>query len=242
MLDRLYTHSYALVIGINSYDDPRFSPLGAAEADASAFASLMAGPPHHFRVRTLLGADATRQAILEALHTLRRAEENDRVLVYFAGHGYTLTDLNGAETGYLAAHDTVPDKDFTALELEEILSLRRHCQAKHIAFIFDACFSGQALGLTRSVSAAEAFADRRAYQVLSAGAGDQTVSDYDSLTDMILTVLHPQALEDKPIYTLSQLGTYLRQTMAAVSRSQQIPQFGHVYGSQGGDFVFHVGE
>ena len=34
-----YIHSYALVIGINSYTDPRFVTLGNAEEDAAAFAA-----------------------------------------------------------------------------------------------------------------------------------------------------------------------------------------------------------
>jgi len=51
----------------------------------------------------------------------------------------------------MAVADTLPEKDFTALALDEITELRDHAGAKHIAFIFDACFSGQALGLTRSV-------------------------------------------------------------------------------------------
>lgn len=234
-----YNNSHALVVGINSYSDPRFMPLGNAEADATTFGQLISQPPYNFQVTTLLGAQATRQAILDALHNLRRTGADDRVLVYFAGHGYTLTDRFGSETGYLAAADTIPDKDFTALQMDEVTGLIRHAQAKHIAFIFDACFSGQALGLTRAPAvAAEKFMQRRAFQVLSAGSGDQVVSDFHSMTSSLIDAIKSGIANEDGLVTFSELGLFLQQSIAADSGQTQIPQFGHLRGSQGGDFIF----
>ncbi len=237
-----YSASHALVIGINSYCDPRFVPLGQAEDDAQAVAAALAEPPYEFHIQVLLGQYATKQAIQQALFELRRTADDDRILVYFAGHGYTLTNRFGAETGYLAAADTIPEQDFTALELAEVTNLRLHAGAKHIAFIFDACFSGQALGLTRAPAVAEdKFLLRRAYQVISAGAGDQTVADVRSMTDLMLAALRGEAgIEISPL-TISRLGLHLQQAMAADSGYTQIPQFGHLQGSQGGEFVFNPG-
>ena len=190
----------------------------------------------------LRGAEAQRHNILSALSDLRKSGPDDRLLVYFAGHGYTLSDNFGNETGFLAATDTMPDQDYTALKLDEVMSLRLHTSAKHISFIFDACFSGQALGLTRAPStAADKFMLRRAYQVISAGAGDQTVSDYRSMTRLMLQALRGE-VGDSGLFTLSSLGLYVRQEMAAESGQVQIPQFGHLRGSQGGDLVFWAEE
>ncbi|NDJ34708.1 MAG: caspase family protein [Chloroflexi bacterium] len=234
-----YDKSYALVVGIDSYTDRSFVPLGEAEADAQKFAALLESPAFGFEVRTLLGEAATREAVLEALFALQQAGPDDRLLVYIAGHGYTLVDRFGAETGYLACVDTESEKHYTALELEEITDLRRRSEAKHIAFIFDACFSGQALGLTRGVTerdtSAAALLERRAYQVLSAGAGDQTVSDFHSMTDVIV-----ERLAQEGVSTLNSLGLYVQQRMATESKQLQIPQFGHLTGSQGGDFIFEA--
>ncbi len=239
----LYTGSYALVVGINSYTDPRFVPLGKAEDDAAAFANFLESPAYGFHVTRLLGVQATRKAVLEALYNLRRGSASDRILVYFAGHGYTLSDRYGSETGYLAAADTVPEQDFTALEMDEVTSLIRYASARHIAFIFDACFSGQALGLTRAPSiAAEKFLERRAYQIISAGAGDQTVSDYQSMTAQMLEGLREGVANEDGMVTFSEIGLYLQQTIAAESGKTQIPQFGHLRGSQGGDLIFSLRE
>lgn len=235
-----YGTSHALIVGINSYADPRFVPLGQAEKDASEVAALLSAPPYNFQISLLLGQQATRQAILAELHKLRRTKPDDRIVVYFAGHGYTLTDLYSHETGYLAAADTIPDQDYTALEMDEVTGLIKNAYAKHIAFIFDACFSGQALGLTRAPAiAAEKYLLRKAFQVLSAGAGDQTVSDFRSMTRTMIEALKSGVISRDGLVTFSELGLYVQQLIAADSGQTQIPQFGHLRGSQGGDFIFY---
>ncbi len=203
-------------------------------------ARLLSSSPLGFNIRTLIGQEATKAAILEALFSLRSAQPDDRLVIYFAGHGYTLSDRFGNEKGYVAAADTVPEKDFTALSLNEITDLRLQTAAKHIAFIFDACFSGQALGLTRTASVtAEKFLTRRAYQVISAGAGDQPVADYHSMTHVMVQGLQNRTVSESRLLTLNSLGLFIQQSMAAESARMQIPQFGHLRGSQGGDFVFY---
>ena len=237
----LYDKSYALVIGIDSYSDPRFPTLGNAASDAKSIADLLAGPPFNFNVTTLFNEAATRQGILTALFGLRSTGPDDRILIYFAGHGYTLVDKFNNETGYLAASDTIPEQDFTALELNEVTDLRLRAGAKHIAFVFDACFSGQALGLTRAAStASDKFLVRRAYQVISAGAGDQTVSDVRSMTTRLVEGLKGALSGVDGMVTFSQLGAYVRDTIATDSGQTQLPQFGQMRGSQGGDFVLYM--
>lgn len=232
-----YEQSHALLIGIDTYQDPRLAPLGNAEDDAQTIAQVLVAEPYNFNVKLLLGAEATRDTILDALYELRDTDENDRILVYFAGHGYTITNRRGHETGYIACADTLYDRDYTALELDWVTGLRDHAAAKHIGFIFDACFSGAALGLTRAASVAAAkFLERRAYQVISAGAADQTVSDVQSMTTYLVRELR-QAARNGEFYTLTHLAISLRDVMSADSRHHQIPQFGHLTQSQGGDLV-----
>src|SRR5262245_33861943 len=103
----IYVNSMALVVGINEYADPRFPPLGNAEQDANNMADLLAGSKFQFNVTRLVNAEATRQNIMAALFNLRSCGPDDRVIVYFAGHGYTLVDRFDHETGYLATYDTV---------------------------------------------------------------------------------------------------------------------------------------
>jgi formylglycine-generating enzyme required for sulfatase activity len=239
-----YRQSLALLIGIDSYDDPRFMTLGKAEDDAQAIYDLLASQPYNFTVRSLIGKEATKEAILDELFRLRTTEADARILVYFAGHGYTLTDKFGKETGFVAAYNTDAKIDYTALKLNEITDLCRNATAKHLLFIFDACFSGAALGLTRAQNvSADKFLTRRAFQVLCAGTADQTVSDFNSMTNLVLEELRSEEVEESTgLYTLGNLGLVVQQRMTADSGKTQIPQFGHLRGSEGGDFVFRLAE
>jgi hypothetical protein len=232
-----YTASHALLVGIDEYAHPEFNPLGNAQQDAIDLANLLGDEPYHFDTTLLLGSDATKQAVLDALFDLRGGEKDGRIVFYFAGHGYTLVDKFGRETGYLACTDTILEHDYTALELEEVTSWRRFVAAKHIAFIFDSCFSSQALGMTTLRSAADRLRERRAYQVLSAGAGDQAVSDMRSMTRALLQALDPTQTTN--MLRLNAVGLSVQDQMARDTKSMQMPQFGHLEGSQGGDLVFY---
>src|SRR5690348_7575635 len=89
---------YAAVIGINYTQLPptlssegarraSVNPLNYAEADAQAIAALLR--QDGYEVVQLLGPEATRAAIIEALDEQAYAARNpgDLLLVYFAGHG-----------------------------------------------------------------------------------------------------------------------------------------------------------
>ena len=97
-----YSGSHALVIGINKYI--RTSPLAFAVTDATAIAETLIerfGFPTE-NVALLVDAKATKDAIAQSY--LRFADdevvaENDRVLVFFAGHGHTVSGRR--EAGFL---------------------------------------------------------------------------------------------------------------------------------------------
>lgn len=237
-----YRKSKALIVGINSYTNLTVHSLYEAENDAEAVATLLKTPEYGFEIKILVGRRATKKAILEALYKLRSTAPDDRILIYFACHGYIKTDNFGNERGFIAVTDTDPHKEFTALSLEEITDIRFNAGAKHIAFIFDTCFSGQALGLTRVISqSSDKLLTRRAYQVISAGAGDQTVSDFRSMTTFMVAGIKNKEAASYGLVTLNTLGLYLQQTIASDTSQTQIPQFGHLKGSQGGDFILSIG-
>src|SRR5574341_24656 len=240
-----YANSYALVIGINSYRNPAFQPLGNAEEDARAFADLLAAPPLNFNVQMLLGSRATKQAILAALYDLRQTTPDDRIVVYFAGHGYSLKNKLGFETGYLAAVDTEPQRDYTAVELDEVIDLRLKAPAKHVSFVFDACYSGQVLGITRAAAErapAASLLTRAAYQAISAATGDQTAGDARSMTDALIDAIRSLPPGPDGLMTLNEVAAYVQQEVNRRSKGAQLPQFGHLTGSQGGDLIFYQAE
>ncbi|MBN1427397.1 MAG: SUMF1/EgtB/PvdO family nonheme iron enzyme [Anaerolineae bacterium] len=237
-----YTGSHLLAIGINNYADPNFFPLGDAEKDAKALAEVLGGEPYGFSVTMLLGRAATKSAILTALSGLRSTKPDDRVIFYFAGHGYRLTDEFEHEVGYLGCSDTNPLDPYEGLEFEEVIKIRRWVKAKHIAFILDACFSGKSLGLTRAAvpqATAEEYMQRRSWQVLTAG-GDEVVSDAQSMTGVLVQALSKGIPDESGPLTLSHVGQYVRDTVAARQKRLQIPVCQYLEGSSNGDMVLFI--
>jgi|GEM_PF-6989930 len=233
-----YRRSIALVIGIDEYIDTSFSFIPGTVDDADSFAQLLRDLEIPFEVIILLGKEAIRSNILSELHKLREVDPEDRILFYFAGHGFTVTDQYGHDAGYIVAHETIYNKEYTAVPLHEILGLRYHSPAKHIGFIFDSCFSGQALGLSRGTSIAQdKYLSRRAYQVITAGAADQVVPDLTSMTQLLIAGVKEGNITDTDLITFSNTGLFLKETLASSVEKTHLPQFGHIEGSQGGEFI-----
>ena len=87
--------SYALVVGVSEY--PKLPPQGqlrfAARDAAAIYAALISPEGGQFppeNVRRLIGRDATLANVRDALERWLPsvAKEDDRVVIYFAGHGF----------------------------------------------------------------------------------------------------------------------------------------------------------
>ncbi len=138
--------SYALVIGISKYKNlPPEQQLRFAERDAQAMYSILISPEGgNFRaenVHRLIGPDATlanlKRELEEWLPSVARPE--DRVLVYFAGHGFVVDG-----TPYLAPYDfEVNDVPGTAYPMEQLGKVfGAKIQAKWKVLLTDSCHSG----------------------------------------------------------------------------------------------------
>lgn len=151
----IFTHQvppstrYALVIGIAGY--PYFDAdhkLVWTDSDATAFAQFIQSPAGgsfpQTQVRLLRGREATRDAIFRQLDWIgQRANENDLVYVFFAGHG---TEDPATHIAYLMPFDgdpSLPGSEGIPTEqfLEEV---KKRLNARNIIFFIDACYAGSA--------------------------------------------------------------------------------------------------
>lgn len=93
--------AWAVVIGIDEYDHvPR---LTYAVADAQGVSEVLR--EQGFQVTTLTNEEATRRAILQELgdKLVERVGPDDRVVIFFAGHGEDKQAPGGPADGVLAA-------------------------------------------------------------------------------------------------------------------------------------------
>lgn len=140
---------YAVIVGVGQYAKlPGNLQLRFAESDARAiYQSVIAkegGQIEPENVMLLTGKDATRDKILYALETWLPsvAREEDRVIVFFAGHGFVLQGK-----GFLAPHDfSLEDPARTGYEMARFgESLATRVKAKQKIVFTDACHSAKLL-------------------------------------------------------------------------------------------------
>ena len=138
--------SYAVVIGIAKYPKLDSShQLNYPERDAQSMNTILMSPEGgNFKaenVKILTGAQATLAAMRREIDTWLPsiAQEGDRVLIYFAGHGFI---YNGR--GYLAPVDFDPARieqtGYPMDELGQVIGSKIHATYK--VLMTDACHSG----------------------------------------------------------------------------------------------------
>ena len=251
--DTLYRDSHALVVGIDQY--AKWPTLHHAVRDAKAMQELLVSrfgfKPEN--VTALYDAEATRANILRALNEklsdAKRVKRDDRVVVFYAGHGGTRKLTSGRDVGYLIPVDAaVNDFASDAISMPQLQEVAEAITAKHVLFMIDACYSG--LGLTRgggansSVNFLADNARRLGRQMLTAGGADQQVADdgpagHSVFTWTLLQALHGKAdLNGDGVITGTELAAYVAPSVAAIAR--QTPAFGSLPGSEGGEFVFEM--
>jgi hypothetical protein len=145
---------WAAVIGISRYRNSKLPQLRYADRDASAFCQFLTSPLDSggmgvspANVRKLINKDATRMNIVASVTDfMKRAIEEDVVIIYFAGHGYP--DPDRPEVPYLLAYDSdLSQLAGTAVEMKVIQdAIRFYIKAKKVIVFVDACHSAGVSG------------------------------------------------------------------------------------------------
>ncbi len=171
---------------------------------------------------------------------------DDKVLIFFAGHGHTVPGRRG-ETGFLVPVDGKADKLSTLIRWDELTRNADLIPAKHMLFLMDACYGG--LALTRktippgSMRFLKDMLQRYARQVLTAGKADEVVSDaggtrpdHSIFTSHLLDGLDGAAGSAGTPITGHGLMSYVYEKVGSDPHSCQTPHFGFIDGD--GDFIF----
>ncbi|MDB5804229.1 MAG: polysaccharide deacetylase [Betaproteobacteria bacterium] len=249
----LYRESYAVIIGIDDYN--AWPKLRYATHDAGSIKDVLV-QKYGFKepnVTLLTNKQATRENIMAALgNTLadaRRVKREDRVFVFFAGHGATRRLPSGRDLGYIIPVDAAADNFTQAISMTQLQDIAEAIPAKHLLFVMDSCYSG--LALTRGGGRADGnvyareLAKRGARQMFTAGGADEQVADNGPNGHSIFTWTLLQGLEGKAdlngdgIITASELAAHVSPIVSTLSR--QTPAFGNLVGSEGGDMIFETG-
>jgi len=227
---------YALIVGVASYKNlPAKSQLEFSERDADAIYSILISPEGgNFRaenVHRLTGAKATLANLKQELEVWLPsvAKEEDRVVIYFAGHGFIQ-----AGRAYLAPYDLDPNNIAgTGYPMETLGNVAgSRIKARWKVLLTDSCHSGaitpdadaaqynkSLLDLSRSMFSLTASRDReRSFESKDWGEGHGIFTYY------VVKGLEGQADENGDgIVTADELADYTRTQVREVTKGMQNP-------------------
>ncbi len=187
-----FRQSHAVVIGINEYGNG-IPKLRTAVSDARSIARVLkagsdAGSDLRYDDIQLVTEDVTLKIlrILFAESLPQQIQPDDRLFVYFAGHGIALEGDDGP-AGYLVPQDARRDDRQTFLPMTDLSRWLDQLPCRHLLLVLDCCFAGafrwsstRDLGAPPDVIYQERY-DRyirdRAWQVITSAAYDQKALD-----------------------------------------------------------------
>lgn len=245
----LYQQSHALLIGISSYTNGWTSLPGVTKDVPRVKEALEKNGFQVEVVMSPLNKAALDKAFSGFISKYGNKSDN-RLLVYYAGHGHTVITDWGGELGYLVPADApIPLKNdptifqSKAMEMAQIEIYAKRIQSKHAIFIFDACFAGSIFtedrsGIPEYISYSTVKPVR---QFITSGSADETVADASYFCDQFIEALDGKADYDGDGYlTGSELGHFLKKEIIRFSNNRQHPQSGKINDPRldDGDFVF----
>jgi len=247
----LYSKTHAVVIGIDRYPGlPYDRQLSFAVKDAKGVEQCLRDHFRFERIVTLYNEEATKEGILRVLlGDMGATGKEDGIFVFFAGHG--MTERTGyGDLGYIVPHNGTLDpgrldRNISMTLIKEDIS--KKIPAKHIFYVFDACYSGLLLAgrgteraTGRSYDYLMEITKEPVRQVLTAGDRDQVVLDGGPRGHSVFTGRLIEALESADDFlTASELATIVKERVYSDAKSRghrQTPKDGELFGM--GDFVF----
>jgi hypothetical protein len=234
-----YSNSRAFIIGINRYLGA--SPLSFAVNDATEVATLLIDnfsfPKEN--VTVLLDENATKDCIMKSFlrYTNDDIDKDERIFVFFAGHGFTRTGIRG-EIGYLVPYDADMSEFSTFIRWDDLTRNAELVPAKHMLFIMDACYGGLAINRSLKPGSVRFLKDmmiRYSRQVLTAGKADEVVSDaggplpkHSVFTGHLIEAITGKAANENGVITANAVMAYVYEKVASDKDSRD------------GDFIFQA--
>lgn len=191
----------AIVIGINKYI--HIPKLKNAVNDAEKIAKVLR-ERYDYKVLSLINENATYEKLQILLNNLNNKEpiyftnnekveftSKDRVLFYFAGHGFAEDAQDSDDckpAGYFMPQNAEEKHKNTWLSMEDVYNTFNQLECHHLLMILDCCFAGRIswIGQGRSASgsrkkvyqqAYNRFINERTQQIITSAAHDEKAQD-----------------------------------------------------------------
>ena len=252
----IYDNSWALLIGIDKYESVR--KLNYAVKDAESMQNILLNTFGFSseKITLLTNEQANKQNILKSFSDItKNANANDRVIIFFAGHGETMDLPEGGEMGYLLPVDgNREDLYLSSIGMDELKKLSLMSKAKHVLYLIDACYGGIAAIGSRGLEPEttpnyiEKITKDKSRQIITAGGKGEQVIEKPEWGHSAFSLNLKRGLKEgradlnsDGYITANELALFLSEKVTIDSENQQTPQFGRMT-SQEGEFVFIYSE
>lgn len=227
---------YALLIGVNDYQDPKINALDNPVNDALRLKRVLQKNYTFEEENITLLKNPTRTEIIESFDKLSsQINKEDNLIIFYAGHGIWDERL---KQGFWLPKDSRKESKAAWLSNGTIRDYLGGIKSKHTLLIADACFSG-GIFKTRDVFMG-AKAVLELYKLPSRKAmtsgNMKTVPDKSVFMEYLIKRLNEN---QQSVMSAESLFSSFR--VAVINNSSgQVPQYGDIRdaGDEGGDFVF----
>jgi hypothetical protein len=238
----LYKESHALLIGVSKYK--YWSSLENIPREMALLESALKN--NGFHVQTHLDPTCIElKSTIENFINQFGFNSNNRLLIFFSGHGYTRQD---GQKGYIVPADAVDPRDDEigfaqkAIEMEQIITWAKRIESKHALFVFDSCFSGTIFRTKTTLVPAyiSYLTGKPVRQFITAGSAGEKVPSESCFIKCLIRGIDGEADDDHDGYiTGTELGLYLQKNIKEYKVGQS-PQVGKIRDPEldQGDFVF----
>jgi len=227
---------YALLVGIDEYEDPNLMDLDNPIKDAQKLYNVLISDYYFDTDNVKLLKNAKRAEITDALDIIaEKITKNDNLLIFYAGHGWW--DKN-ANVGYWLPTDARISRKADWFGNSTLCDYLKVINSKHTLLIADACFGGS-IFKTRSVSMEAPKAIQMLYDLPSRKAMTSgTLTEVPDRSTFVKYLIERLANNEDKYVSSEQLFSSFR--IAVMNNSDVIPQYGEIknVGDEGGDFIF----
>lgn len=228
---------HALIITVGKYKDPFFNDLEGPIKDGQNLANVLNEYYNFNKNNIKILKNATRSQIIKAFDEYKRKlDEDDNLLIFYAGHGKYDEDT---ETGYWLPSDANADNSANWLPNSAIRDYLRGIKTQHTLLISDACFASSILrdpfpGAEKSINEIYKVKSRKA--IIS---GSDETPDKSVFVEYLIQQLKKI---DKQYFPAQYLFSRIKDPVINNSKTGQIPDYKSIpfTGDEGlaGDFIF----
>ncbi len=227
---------YALVIGVNEYQDDDITDLDNPIEDAENLYRILLSKYTFNKENIIFLKNPVRSEMIIALDKLsNQLTENDNLLIFYAGHGFW--DEKG-NVGYWMPADADKTNTSNWFRNSTLRDFIGSIQSRHTLVIADACFSG-AIFKTRSAFAEAPKGIQKLNEIPSRKAMTSGILQEVPDKSIFLQYLLKRLEENQEKYLPSEI-LFSSFKTAVMNNSPNVPQYGIIQnvGDEGGDFIF----